>query len=196
MLAYSLFAPKPANSFAINMTTSSGSRTINAYTPHDFRYCGKTDWAMNLGYRKDSLKEIVLTFSNEGIYEFDDMNVVCQPIEPIKDSLSALKDKGLMDIEKTSNTVKAIAKLNDEHATALFTIGYSSGWKATVDGKPVEVLRGNTGFVAVPLEGIGTHEIVLSYRTPGLLSGGILSMVGIALLFVTSRALSKEGHNN
>lgn len=191
-LAYALFAQKPANSFTINMTTSSGSRTISAYTPYDFRYCGKTDWAMNFGYCNDPVKRIELTFPKEGTYTFEDMSVVCQPIEPIKSSLSALRDKGLMDIEKSSNTIRAVATLDNEHATALFTIGYSSGWKATVDGEPTKVLRGNTGFLAVPLDGVGAHEIILTYRTPGLFAGAILSAVGMLLFLIGSKALSRH----
>jgi uncharacterized membrane protein YfhO len=65
----------------------------------------------------------------------------------------------------------AILVLNDS---------FHPGWQATVDGKPVEILRAN-GFVrGVPVE-TGTHEVEFVYRPAGLRRGLPLSVLGLAI---------------
>ena len=45
------------------------------------------------------------------------------------------------------------------------------GWSAEVDGQPAPVFRGNRAQKVIPLPDPGRHEVVLSYRTPGLTLG-------------------------
>ena len=58
-----------------------------------------------------------------------------------------------------------------------------------VDGKEADIEEANLGFMAVRLEK-GSHSVSLSYETPYLSIGGILSLVGIgacAALFLLRR---------
>jgi len=48
------------------------------------------------------------------------------------------------------------------------------GWSATVDGEPAELLAVDHAAVAVAVNG-GSHEVVLSYETPGLRAGAWLT---------------------
>lgn len=64
-----------------------------------------------------------------------------------------------------------------------FAVPYDSGWTATVDGRPVEIVRSNAGFMSVAVSG-GTHNIEFHYFTPGLKVGLITSGIGIILLVV------------
>lgn len=59
---------------------------------------------------------------------------------------------------------------------ALFMIPYEDGWSITIDGKETDLVRGNLGFCACMVEK-GTHEIVLTFRAPGLKTGAILSIL-------------------
>lgn len=75
-------------------------------------------------------------------------------------------------------------------------IPYERGWSATVDGKPVELaatydpqaenVHGTDAVISFPLTK-GTHEIVLTYRTRGLVPGAVLS--GVCLLAFLTLAL-------
>jgi hypothetical protein len=55
---------------------------------------------------------------------------------------------------------------------------FSPGWRATVDGQPVEVLKANLLFRAVRVPG-GRHRVGFTYRPPSVLRGAALSIAGL-----------------
>ena len=61
------------------------------------------------------------------------------------------------------------------------TIPYSNGWKAVVDGKRVAFDKTLGVFLGVKLTP-GKHTVTLSYAIPGLKTGILISLVGIASL--------------
>jgi uncharacterized membrane protein YfhO len=58
------------------------------------------------------------------------------------------------------------------------------GWSAEVDGQPQPVLRGNRAQRVIPLLSPGRHEVILTYRPPGLLVGMGLTVTS-ALIWAT-----------
>ena len=71
------------------------------------------------------------------------------------------------------------------------TIPYSKGWQVKVDGKPVKINRTLGVFIGLKMKP-GTHQITLKYRTPGVLVGALLSIVGIISLIVFTLFLKKN----
>ena len=67
-----------------------------------------------------------------------------------------------------------------------FSVPYDKGWRATVNGNPVDIEQVDIGFMAVPVDA-GENEIVFSYQTPGLQTGLFLSITGtvLFLLYIT-----------
>ena len=61
----------------------------------------------------------------------------------------------------------------------MLTIPAEDGWTATVDGKPAQIQSVN-GLICIDA-GTGEHTVSLSYRTPGLRTGAIVSAVGIVI---------------
>lgn len=57
-----------------------------------------------------------------------------------------------------------------------FSVPFEEGWSASVNGKAVEIVRANKGFMAVKAEA-GANEIVFSYETPGLKIGLIITVL-------------------
>jgi hypothetical protein len=53
---------------------------------------------------------------------------------------------------------------------------FYSGWSATVDGHPAEILPANGALRAVAVDA-GAHTVELRYRTPGLVAGAMLSLL-------------------
>ena len=70
-----------------------------------------------------------------------------------------------------------------ERGIAVFVEQYDRGWRATLDGSSVPLLRANLIMRALPVES-GTHRIVLEYHTPGLAAGATISLVCLLLLGV------------
>ena len=68
---------------------------------------------------------------------------------------------------------------------------FDPGWKATVDGKPVPVLRCDYMFQGMALEEARRHEVVLKYAPssfPVLLQGvGMISGLAAALSLILPR---------
>lgn len=66
---------------------------------------------------------------------------------------------------------------------------YDPNWKATVDGKPVPVLRVDYMFQGVALEQAGTHQIAMWYAPSSLphavqaagLLAGLGALLGLAI---------------
>jgi uncharacterized membrane protein YfhO len=66
------------------------------------------------------------------------------------------------------------------------------GWRAAVDGQPVEILRANYAFRAVAVPA-GTHQVTMGFR-PGtvLVGGGISVLTLVVLLALGSAALVRR----
>ena len=69
----------------------------------------------------------------------------------------------------------------EEPKLVFFSVPYETGWKASVNGAPVDVENVSNGFMAV-LCGAGDNEIVFSYELPGLRVGAGMSAAGAILL--------------
>ena len=141
---------------------------------------GKVNWVINMAYSKKPVKNIRVTFDKTGIYTFDSMDVICQPVEPVVEQAKALAAAGLDDLVLETNHMSAKMTLDSDDAKlAFFSIAYTPGWSVKVDGAPAEVVRADTAFMAVEVSGKGTHDIEWSYMTPGLVTGAYLSLAGL-----------------
>lgn len=94
--------------------------------------------------------------------------------------------------ERGKNTLKNLEILNNrivgeisttKNEMLFFSIPYSSGWKAYIDGEESELYKANIGFMAVLVEE-GKHNIELRYETPGFKVGLACSVVAIIMLIV------------
>jgi hypothetical protein len=56
------------------------------------------------------------------------------------------------------------------------------GWSATLDGRPVEVLRGNLAQRVVPIRRAGPHRVVMTYKPPGLAAGAAVSVLSLVVV--------------
>ena len=97
-------------------------------------------------------------------------------------SSSALPGRaGTCALESYRNSRLVAVCTAQERGLAVFVEQYDRGWHATVDDRPVRVLRANLIMRALPLEA-GTHRIVLEFRTPGLGAGAVVTIVSLLLL--------------
>jgi uncharacterized membrane protein YfhO len=64
-----------------------------------------------------------------------------------------------------------------------FSVPYSSGWSAEVNGKAVDVEKVDHGLMAVRAES-GNNKIVFHYETPGLRYGIIISCSAVLMLVI------------
>jgi uncharacterized membrane protein YfhO len=145
-------------------------------------YWGDRSQLVNLGYQRGAVTTIGIEPELMGTQTFESLKVLALPLEDYPVRVEALRANPMRDIEFGTNRLSG--RVTASRDSLLFlSIPFTSGWSATLDGEPVDIVRANTGFSAVHVSE-GEHEVVLRYFTPGLCEGllvGALALLGIAV---------------
>ncbi len=76
------------------------------------------------------------------------------------------------------------------HPAALFIAdAYAKGWSATIDGQSAEIRPGLVAGRAIFVPE-GQHQVIMTYKTPGLKAGIILAVLGwlsLLVLFISTK---------
>lgn len=164
----------------ITVSTGNMSKQIEVRNNKYSFYCGRHDFLCNLGEDQVTDGQIRLSFSEKGTYTFDKLTIVNQPLDDAAKYAEARRENPLEHSVVDYNYITGGITLDTEKILC-FSIPYSQGWTAYVDGKKTDIIKTNTAFLGLEL-GAGTHEIRLVYRTPYLAAGAILSLLGCILL--------------
>ena len=113
--------------------------------------------------------------SSPGVYTFDDIKIVCQPMDNYKKYVKKLK-LNIKNLEIEHNKISYNAKLNNKKLICT-AVPYSKGWSAKIDGKPAKIIKTNGMYMGV-IAPKGNHKIEYSYVTPGLELASALSLAG------------------
>ena len=175
----------------IHVKTSDGSNIPFIYTEPRFSwYSGLHDISVNLGFSEKPVEKIYILFPNKEIYTVDDIQVISLPMTQFASLIEERKKDVFSDVKFGTNTVEGNISLTGSKLLC-FAIPFAEGWKATVDGKPARLLRTNVMHMSVPLEA-GEHKVVLTYHTPLLRVGFIVSLCSwVIFLFWAYRSKRK-----
>ncbi len=180
-----------------NVTASAKERESKTtiYTDKNPYYCGHHNFICNLGYSKDIRNTLTLTFDKIGVYSYDDMKVVNQPMDHFDLYCSQLKENVLEDIELETNSISGQISLDESKALCI-AIPYSSGWSAKIDGKDTQILCADDMFIGLMLSP-GKHQIELRYMSPYLREGVVLSCIScVVFIFLLVRHRKKYKDRN
>ena len=155
------------------------NKKLDLRTPYNSWYVGRHDFMVNMGYTKDAQNQLTIVFPRFGEYTFDEMTVVCQPMEEYAAQVSKLGEETLENVIIGTNKVNGTIDLKESKFLCM-SIPYSKGWSIYVNGEKRELLRANTAYMGVELEA-GHHEIELRYFTPYLKMSIIGTIVGMML---------------
>ena len=129
---------------------------------------------INLGYNVDGTNKIAIKFEKAGYYEFKDIQVIGQKIQPYKNAIKKMNSCQVDSFKIEGNDIDADVNLSED-APICIAVPYNSGWSARINGKTVPVEKGNIVFMVI--EGHkGANHIQLKYRTPGLKTGFFVSV--------------------
>lgn len=97
--------------------------------------------------------------------------------EKLKKLYSALSESQLENIlvEKNHLTGSIDAK---KSGILLLSIPYDKGWKASVDGQSVETIKIGGALTGIRIKA-GMHDVSMRYTPPGLIAGGVLSVLSL-----------------
>lgn len=88
------------------------------------------------------------------------------------------------------NQVMMTTKTNKASVMVL-SDNYYPGWKATIDGKETKIYRANYTFRGIVLPS-GTHSVRFFYDPISVRVGGLVSLLSVCILFLSSIAIARE----
>lgn len=173
------FLSRDAKVYVVRTGTDDCSYNTDIATPYYQFYDGIHDILANVGYSDAERSSVTISFDDAGIYSFDSINIIKQPMENYTECVAERSENILKDVEIIDNGFKGTANLS-ESQLMFFSVPYSKGFEAHVDGEKAEILRANTWGMALDLDE-GEHTIEFRYCTRGLKAGAVISLIGFAL---------------
>ena len=185
--------------------------TLNALSPYTHelylesksysRYSGRDRFFINMGYSDAARSMMTMTFPEVGIYSFEEISAVLQPMDGYAAEVTALKEETAegLDLHTSGNATCLITGsiTVSEDKILVLQIPYSEGWSAYLDGEKVSLYRANTMYMGLEVPA-GTHTFELRYVTPGAGAGALMTAAGLLLCAAyaaygrTSRKPSKK----
>lgn len=168
---------KESKEAAMSIEANDVTKTVKIFTDKYNAYSGRHDFLCNMGYSRTGLRAMTITFANTGVYTYDKLRVVSQPVKGIEEKTAKLGEEALENVVMGTNEITGKISVSKKKALVL-SVPYSEGFTAYVDGKETKLQKANTMFMALELEA-GEHEIRLTYCTPWLKTGMALSALGL-----------------
>lgn len=168
------------------LTIISGKNVQTAmalYNKTSASYYEKEYYGVNLGSGKDSKKSVIITFPTPGTFSFESLGIYSYPLKKYTAQALSLRDGELQNVSVAGSTISGTTELENA-GWMQFSIPYSKGWSAFVDGKEEALTVSDTMYMGLYLEE-GAHKILLTYRTPYLVLGFIITMAAILGLVIS-----------
>ncbi len=127
------------------------------------------------GQKPESFKSVVDSYS----YGANQLKYACDK----------LKSNTCESFEYTDNGFKAVYNNTGEANLLFFSVPYSEGFTAKVNGADVDVEKADYGLMAVKIPAYTRCEVVFDYRTPGLDLGIKISLCALGAYIVYMLAL-------
>lgn len=121
-----------------------------------------------------------------------DSYILCS--EQLAEDSAARKKTAAEKFEFTNSGFNSEITLERDNLV-FFSVPYEDGWKAYVNGSPVEIEKVNVGFMAVYCKE-GKNQITFQYTTPGLYLGILISVIGAVMfcIYLFSVKLYRRRH--
>lgn len=146
---------------------------------------------VNLGYIKEQENgKINVELTGMGNFKYDSIKLLAVPMDNYENDIAKLKENEFKVEGFKNNYIKGNIS-NKESGILQISTSYSDGWNAYVDGRKVDIINVNKGFIGIELEE-GQHEIIFKYSTPWLKIGIIISVIGIIVLSIIITRRGKE----
>ena len=168
----------PVQNPTIKIESSEGiKKDIDYKQPEHNFSSGRHDFIANLGFVKEPLTKIIITFSLPGVYSYDSFNVYSIPMNHYAEKITKLQQNCLQNIEVGTDQISGDITL-DSAKLLCFATPFSTGWKAYVDGNNVKVCCLNERYLGIMIPA-GEHTVRIAYTRPYGKIGLVISIIGI-----------------
>lgn len=157
-------------------------QTVNSHM-----YGAKEDLMLCLGHvdPADGIDNVWVNLQVPGLYTYGQMGVYYRKDSEILD-ISDDFDGRYLNMSMGNNRFSVDAS-NISDRYVYLAIPYSKGWKASLDGKPVNIHRANVAFMAIDTDELadkGSGIIEFTYSSPLFGAGLLITLVGFAVILV------------
>ena len=167
----------------VNVYTEETEKMVVLRPEEDPYNLGREDYLVNLGYFEDSENlQGAFDFGDHGYYQWDDIEVYYVSMDSYVERVNTLNAESLEDVTLARNTVSGSVHASQDHIMT-FSIPYHSGWTVTVDGEKVDTFKVNTMYMGISLTA-GDHDVVLTYASPGLKIGYLISIIACIIWLI------------
>lgn len=170
---------EPDPTSVLSVSCADANDEVDLRDPSNQYYFGKRDVVLNLGYITMD-KKLKIKFSKPGVYRFDSVALICQPMDNYGEKIAPLQANGALSTQVDGNRVTLRFEC-DGDALACLSIPYAGGWSARVDGEPAQIVPANVAFMGVKLSK-GAHTVEFSYVPRGLRLGLAISLATLTAL--------------
>ena len=164
----------------LSFGTTGKSKRERTEPPANPYYWGDDSDLINLGYFAAGRGRAYLRTSQSTTIDYASLTVYAVPMGRFPERVGRLAADGMRDVRITGSGMTGTVTSNGDGLLFL-SIPYDSGWSATVDGKAAKVIKANVGFCGIPVTS-GTHQIRMTYLTPGLVPGSVTSALALLAL--------------
>jgi len=172
-------------SLIINWSSDNGTggeKIIDCYTPSWRYYYGKKDYLTKLGNVQNQKIELTIRFTKKGEYGFSGLDAQTLSWQYQEQKIKELNKPTLENVNLhndnyayVTDSISAVCNSN-ENGVLIWSIPFSKGWKAYVDGEGVETYRANIMYLGMNIQQ-GEHQICLKYETPMLNVAKIITLI-------------------
>jgi len=143
---------------------------------------------INLGMLPQEEQTLKLTFSTSAPFSFSSMRIVNKDLSAFEKNVAERMENGLQNVESSRNKLSGTITTDSPKLLA-FSIPANKGWSAKVNGKDASLIPANVSFFAIPIEA-GENFVELSFETPGIKAGAVLSITTLITVICLSVILS------
>lgn len=144
------------------------------------------DYLVNLGYTEegspeteDSLQILIPAYMR---IRLSKARILYLPLQSYEEKIKMLNQSALENVVFDGDRVSGSLTL-DEPRFLVLQIPCGNGWTAQVNGQTVPLYKTNLCYMGLWLDK-GTSDVVLTYRSPGVLAGGMASLAGLLIILV------------
>lgn len=167
----------------VDITTSDVSKRITLRGKNHTYTLGRKDYLVNLGYCGESGKEeIEVYFNASKKFQLEGLEICYVSMDNYVSDIEKLNRESLQNTQVGINTISGNVKLSEDRFM-VFSVPYSGGWTAWVDGEKAELTRANVMYMGIALDA-GEHEIRLEYCTPGVKVGAVITVISYVIFLV------------
>ena len=167
----------------VNLTCVSSNnikKVIGYRTNENQYYIGRHNFTTNFGYSEKAINSATITFEKKGIYSFESIGIICNQMNGYEEQVQNLKRDKINSLDFYTDNVKCNITLG-EPKIMVFSIPYSKGWEAVVDGKKTNIFKANIKNIGLEIDK-GSHIIELHYKMPLLKQGALVSLATLLII--------------